>query len=116
MLHLSRKRGERVIIGDPKNPLGTVTVVDTTQTGAARLGFSFSNNIPVDREEIAKQKALEPSEDSLGKCEGCSSTEAAHLDAEQLPLCSKCYIDLLTEEISELRQECEFLHSAVAAQ
>jgi carbon storage regulator len=51
MLVLSRKLGEKIIIGD--NILITVVKIDRNQI---RIGIEAPNDIPVYREEIAPQR------------------------------------------------------------
>jgi carbon storage regulator len=50
MLCLSRKKGEKVIIGDG---LGTITILDIIDE-KVRLGFDFPRDIAIHREEIQK--------------------------------------------------------------
>ena len=57
MLILSRKVGERIVIGDDI----WVTVLELSQ-GKVRLGIAAPENIRIDREEIRKQRDLESQE------------------------------------------------------
>jgi len=52
VLIFSRKDGESVIIGDPRNPLGRVSVV-SSHKGRVRLSFHFDESIKVNRSEVA---------------------------------------------------------------
>jgi carbon storage regulator len=52
MLVLSRKLGEKIVIGD--NILVTVVKIDRNQI---RIGIEAPNDVPVYREEIAPQRA-----------------------------------------------------------
>lgn len=54
VLVLTRKEGESVIIGDPKNPIGRVQVVFSSQS-KVKLSFHFDPSIPVNRAEVAVQ-------------------------------------------------------------
>ena len=54
MLTLSRFLGEKIVIGDPDNPLGVVKVV-AVQGDKVRLWFEFPLEIKINREEVAKE-------------------------------------------------------------
>lgn len=56
MLALTRREDEEVVIGDPKQPLGIVRVVDI-QGGKVRLAFDFPKDMQINRRELADQKA-----------------------------------------------------------
>lgn len=56
MLALSRKEGERIIIGDPAKPLGTIKVVEI-HGDQVRLGLEFPREVEIYREEIAREIA-----------------------------------------------------------
>ncbi|QDU70325.1 carbon storage regulator [Mucisphaera calidilacus] len=56
MLALTRRAGEEVVIGDPKNPLGVIRVVDI-HGDKVRLAFDFPRDTQVNRRELAEQKA-----------------------------------------------------------
>jgi len=56
MLALTRRVGEEVVIGDPCNPTGVIRVVDI-HGDKVRLSFNFPKHIPVNRRELAEQKA-----------------------------------------------------------
>ena len=45
---------ESVIIGDPKSPIGRVTVVKISG-GKVKISFNFPRAMPVNREEVARQ-------------------------------------------------------------
>ena len=55
-IRLVRKRGERIVIGDPLNPLAIVSV---DRIGATRveLLISADRSVPVYRDEVAMAKA-----------------------------------------------------------
>ncbi|MFP4145202.1 MAG: carbon storage regulator [Phycisphaeraceae bacterium] len=55
MLALTRRVGEEVVIGDPRNPLGVVRVV-SVNGDKIRLGFEFGPEIEINRRELAEQK------------------------------------------------------------
>jgi len=61
MLALTRRVGEEVVIGDPKAPLGVIRVVDI-HGDKVRLAFDFPRDTPVNRRELAEQKAAPPSQ------------------------------------------------------
>ena len=52
MLALSRKVGESVAIGDPKNPIGWVKVTEIRKGAAAVLAFDFPKDVAVHRGEV----------------------------------------------------------------
>lgn len=56
MLALTRRVGEEVVIGDPRNPLGVIRVVDI-HGDKVRLSFDFPAQVPINRRELADQKA-----------------------------------------------------------
>lgn len=57
MLALTRRVGEEIVIGDPKKPLGIIRVVDI-HGDKVRLAFDFPRDTPINRRELAEQKAL----------------------------------------------------------
>ena len=54
VLVITRREGESVIIGDPRNPIGRVQVVSVSSS-RVRLSFHFEEFIPVNRLEIAAE-------------------------------------------------------------
>ena len=56
MLALTRRKGEEVVIGDPRNPLGLIRVVDI-HGDKVKLAFDFPREIDVNRKELADEKA-----------------------------------------------------------
>ena len=56
MLVLSRKLGEKIVIGD--NIVVTVVKIDRNQI---RIGIEAPHDVPVYREEIAPQRAMKAS-------------------------------------------------------
>lgn len=56
MLALTRRVGEEVVVGDPKQPLGVIRVVDI-HGDKVRLAFDFPRETPINRRELAEQKA-----------------------------------------------------------
>ena len=55
MLALSRRVGEKVVIGDPANPLGVIQVV-AVQGDKVRLAFDFPRDVQINRMELADRK------------------------------------------------------------
>lgn len=55
MLVLSRKFGEKIIIGDK---LVVITVMSTKPNGEIRLGIEAPKDVSVDREEVWKDKQV----------------------------------------------------------
>lgn len=56
MLALTRRIGEEIVIGDPRQPLGIIRVVDI-QGDKVRLSFDFPREMSINRKELAEQKA-----------------------------------------------------------
>jgi len=56
MLALTRRVGEEIVIGDPRNPLGVIRIVDI-HGDKVRLSFDFPRDVQVNRRELADQKA-----------------------------------------------------------
>lgn len=52
-LVITRCEGERVVIGDPNDPIGTVEVVKVLGSSRVRLAFKFPSSVTLHREEIA---------------------------------------------------------------
>ena len=59
MLALTRGVGEEIVIGDPKNPIGVIKVVEMygNPRNRVRLSFDFPKEISVNRREVADQIA-----------------------------------------------------------
>jgi len=55
MLALTRRVGEEVVIGDPRNPLGVIRIVDI-HGDKVRLSFDFPKETAINRRELAEQK------------------------------------------------------------
>lgn len=58
MLVITRREGEEVVIGDPKNPIGVVRIV-SVKGERVRIAFEFPRNVEIHRREIADQIILE---------------------------------------------------------
>ncbi len=54
MLVITRREGEEVVIGDPRNPVGVVRVAGI-RGDRVRLAFDFPREVDVHRREIADQ-------------------------------------------------------------
>lgn len=54
MLVITRREGEEVVIGDPRNPLGVVRIAGI-RGDRVRLAFDFPREVDVHRREIATQ-------------------------------------------------------------
>jgi sRNA-binding carbon storage regulator CsrA len=53
-LVLTRLPGERIVVGDPMKPIGIIQVVGMSGKGRARLACTFTEDIPVNREEVVR--------------------------------------------------------------
>ena len=60
MLVITRREGEEVVIGDPRNPLGVVRIAGI-RGDRVRLAFDFPREVDVHRREIATQILAEES-------------------------------------------------------
>ena len=58
MLVITRREGEEVVVGDPRNPLGVVRIA-SIKGDRIRLAFDFPRTIDVHRREVAEQIASE---------------------------------------------------------
>ncbi|MCC6950673.1 MAG: carbon storage regulator [Phycisphaerales bacterium] len=61
MLVITRREGEEVVIGDPKNPIGVVRIA-SVKGERVRIAFDFPRNVEINRREIADQIVQSPAE------------------------------------------------------
>jgi carbon storage regulator len=61
MLVITRREGEEVVIGDPKNPIGVVRVA-SVKGERVRIAFDFPREVEINRREIANQIAANGAE------------------------------------------------------
>ncbi len=54
MLVITRREGEEVVIGDPKNPIGVVRIA-SVKGERVRIAFDFPRDVEINRREIAEQ-------------------------------------------------------------
>lgn len=54
MLVITRREGEEVVIGDPKNPIGVVRIA-SVKGERVRIAFDFPRDVEINRREIAQQ-------------------------------------------------------------
>jgi len=54
MLVITRREGEEVVIGDPKNPIGVVRIANI-KGDRVRVAFEFPREVDVHRREVADQ-------------------------------------------------------------
>lgn len=60
MLVITRREGEEVVIGDPRNPIGVVRIANI-KGDRVRVAFDFPREVQVHRREVADQiNAEEP--------------------------------------------------------
>lgn len=64
MLVITRRDGEEVVIGDPKNPIGVVRIA-SIKGDRVRIAFDFPRNVEVHRREVADQIVAEAEEPSV---------------------------------------------------
>ena len=54
MLVITRREGEEVVIGDPRNPIGVVRIA-SVKGERVRVAFDFPRTVEIHRREIADQ-------------------------------------------------------------
>ena len=54
MLVITRREGEEVVIGDPRNPIGIVRIA-SIKGERVRVAFDFPREVEIHRREIAEQ-------------------------------------------------------------
>lgn len=59
MLVITRREGEEVVIGDPRNPIGIVRIA-SVKGERVRVAFDFPRDVEIHRREIADQIVSEP--------------------------------------------------------
>ncbi|RMH30494.1 MAG: carbon storage regulator [Planctomycetota bacterium] len=63
MLVITRREGEEIVIGDPRNPIGIVRIA-SVKGERVRVAFDFPRDVEIHRREIADQITSEsPAED-----------------------------------------------------
>lgn len=58
MLVITRREGEEIVIGDPRNPIGIVRIA-SIKGERVRVAFDFPRDVEINRREIADQIAGE---------------------------------------------------------
>ena len=58
MLVITRREGEEVVIGDPKNPIGVVRIA-SVKGERVRVAFDFPRDVEIHRREIADQIVID---------------------------------------------------------
>ena len=58
MLVITRRDGEEVVIGDPRNPMGVIRIANI-KGDRVRVAFDFPKHVQVHRREVADQIASE---------------------------------------------------------
>ncbi|MDX2117985.1 MAG: carbon storage regulator [Planctomycetota bacterium] len=54
MLVITRREGEEIVIGDPRNPIGVVRIA-SVKGERVRVAFDFPREVEIHRREIADQ-------------------------------------------------------------
>ncbi len=80
MLVITRREGEEVVIGDPRNPIGVVRIA-SVKGERVRVAFDFPREVEIHRREIAEQilaedTAVDSKPDVIGEIK--PATSAAH--------------------------------------
>ncbi len=76
MLVITRREGEEVVIGDPKNPIGIVRIA-SVKGERVRIAFEFPRDVEIHRREIADQIIIEAGEslsDVIGEIKPATAT------------------------------------------
>jgi len=58
MLVITRREGEEIVIGDPRNPIGVVRMA-SIKGERVRVAFDFPRQVEIHRREIADQIATQ---------------------------------------------------------
>ena len=58
MLVITRREGEEIVIGDPRNPIGVVRIA-SIKGERVRVAFDFPREVDIHRREIADQIVAE---------------------------------------------------------
>lgn len=58
MLVITRREGEEIVIGDPRNPIGIVRIA-SVKGERVRVAFDFPRDVEIHRREIADQIVAE---------------------------------------------------------
>lgn len=69
MLVITRREGEEIVIGDPRNPIGVVRIA-SVKGERVRVAFDFPRDVSIHRREIADQIVVEgegPNPDVIGE-------------------------------------------------
>lgn len=66
MLVITRREGEEVVIGDPRNPIGVVRIA-SVKGERVRVAFDFPRDVEIHRREIAEQILSEDAVDANAK-------------------------------------------------
>lgn len=61
MLVITRREGEEIVIGDPRNPIGIVRIA-SVKGERVRVAFDFPRDVEIHRREIADQILAEPAD------------------------------------------------------
>ncbi|MGQ0628223.1 MAG: carbon storage regulator [Phycisphaerales bacterium] len=54
MLVITRREGEEVVVGDPRNPIGVVRIA-SIRGDRVRIAFDFPRTVQIHRREVAEQ-------------------------------------------------------------
>ena len=76
MLVITRREGEEVVIGDPRNPLGVVRIAGV-KGDRVRVAFEFPREVQVHRREVADQileSGPSPVVATIGKAAGAEGS------------------------------------------
>ena len=72
MLVITRREGEEVVIGDPRNPIGIVRIA-SVRGERVRVAFDFPRDVDIHRREVADQINATP-DDVVGRIKPAEST------------------------------------------
>ena len=82
MLVITRREGEEVVIGDPKNPIGVVRIA-SIKGERVRVAFDFPREVEIHRREVAEQIAAEIVKQMMGKATDDAADAASSEQADE---------------------------------
>ena len=82
MLVITRREGEEVVIGDPKNPIGVVRIA-SIKGERVRVAFDFPREVEIHRREVAEQIAAEIVKQMMGKATDDAADDASSEQADE---------------------------------
>lgn len=76
MLVITRREGEEIVIGDPKNPIGVVRIA-SIRGDRVRVALDFPREVQVHRREIADQIGGSPADAASAEASPAAASNGA---------------------------------------